>query len=101
VQVVMFVAGFLIPFAWMIAAILPLPQDPMKSMQERDNSTANLDESDNAVVNDASREFKRADEARFESAKWWRKLNRWMSLVGLLVIAAIIILAVEGTRRRW
>lgn len=63
----------------------------MTEMRERDveNSTSNLDSS-NDYANDFTRQFGPADEIRFESAKWWRNLNRWMSVVGLLIIAAVV-----------
>lgn len=70
----------------MIAAFLPLPLNPMKEMRERDSSTSNLSEG----PNDFTRHFGPMDEARYESAKWWRNLNRWMCLVGLLIIATIV-----------
>jgi hypothetical protein len=73
----------------MIAAVLPLPQNAMKEMRERDNSTSNLDES-NEGPNDYTRQFGPIDEARYESAKWWRNLNRWMSLVGFLIIDTVV-----------
>jgi hypothetical protein len=75
--------------AWMIAAFLPLPRNPVGEMRERDYSTSNLDES-NECANDYTRQFGPMDEARYESARWWRNLNRWMSIVGLLIIAAIV-----------
>ncbi|TVY29051.1 hypothetical protein LHYA1_G002247 [Lachnellula hyalina] len=89
-------------FAWMIAAFLPLPLNPMTEMRERDveNSTSNLDNS-NDYANDFARQFGPVDEIRFESAKWWRNLNRWMSIVGLLIIAAVVVLVVIGVREGW
>ena len=30
------------------------------------------------------------DEARYENARWWRNLNRVMSVIGALLIAAIV-----------
>lgn len=30
------------------------------------------------------------DEARYENARWWRNINRIMSVLGLLVIGAIV-----------
>jgi hypothetical protein len=75
--------------AWMIAALLPLPKNPMLQMQERDDSTSNLDSS-NDLPNDYARQFGPMDEARYESAKWWRRLNRFMSLAGILIIIAIV-----------
>jgi len=82
----------------MIASILPLPPNPMAEMRERDaeNSTSNLDSS-NDFSNDFVRQFGPTDEIRFESAKWWRNLNRWMSLVGLLIIAAVVLIHVYLT----
>jgi hypothetical protein len=79
----------------MIAAFLPLPLNPMEEMRERDaeNSTSNLDSS-NDFSNDYARQFGLPDEMRFESAKWWRNLNRWMTLVGLLIIAAVVFIHV-------
>src|SRR6187402_3905993 len=100
----------------MVAAFLPLPASPMLNMRERDNSTSNLDSS-NDTPNDYTRQFGPMDEARYESAKWWRRLNRWMSLVGILVIVAVVgiglppldsaanssqvVLVVVGIRQGW
>ncbi|KAE8447357.1 hypothetical protein EG329_010771 [Mollisiaceae sp. DMI_Dod_QoI] len=100
IQIVMFIVGFIFPFAWMIAALLPLPPSPMRDMRERDNSTSNLDSS-NDVPNDYARQFGPMDEVRYESAKWWRRLNRWMSIVGLLIIIAVVILVIVGIRQDW
>ncbi|KUJ11788.1 uncharacterized protein LY89DRAFT_234471 [Mollisia scopiformis] len=100
IQIVMFIAGFVFPFAWMIAALLPLPPSPMRDMRERDNSTSNLDSS-NDVPNDYARQFGPMDEVRYESAKWWRGLNRWMSILGLLVIVAVVVLVIISIREGW
>jgi len=70
----------------MIAAFLPLPPNPMSEMRQRDNSTSNLDSS-----NDAVNEYARPiNEARYESARWWRQLNRIMSFLGVLIVATIV-----------
>ncbi|KAH8683049.1 hypothetical protein BGZ60DRAFT_427516 [Tricladium varicosporioides] len=102
VQIIMFVIGFIFPFAWMIAAVLPLPLNPMSEMRERDeeHSTSNLDSS-NHSPNDYTRQFGPVDERKYESARWWRNLNRWMSLVGLLIIAAIVVLVIVSIRDGW
>jgi hypothetical protein len=106
VQIVMFISGFIFPFgtsaskksrsvmlltvlAWMIAALLPLPPNPVLDMRERDHSTSNLDSS-NDVSNDYAHQFRPMDEARYESSKWWRALNRWMSFVGILILTAVV-----------
>jgi hypothetical protein len=90
----MFIAGFIFPFAWMIAAFLPLPPNPMLEIRERDHSTSNLDSS-----NDYAREFGMMDESRYQSAKWWRRLNWCMSVVGLMIIAVVIVLVIIGIRQ--
>jgi hypothetical protein len=41
------------------------------------------------------------DQIRYNSARWWRNLNRIMSVVGLLIIGAIIALAVLGVQQRF
>ncbi|KAI9049471.1 hypothetical protein LZ554_006502 [Drepanopeziza brunnea f. sp. 'monogermtubi'] len=100
VQLLMFIAGFIFPFAWMIAAFLPLPPNPELNMREQDNSTSNLDEA-NATPNHYARQFGPMDERRYESAKWWRNLNRWMSVLGLLIMATIVTLVVVGIKQDW
>lgn len=100
IQVVMFIMGFIFPFAWMIAAFLPLPPNPMREMRERDTSTSNLDSS-NEAVNEYARHVRPMDEARYESARWWRQLNRIMSFIGMLIIGTIITLVVVGLKQRW
>jgi hypothetical protein len=81
----------------MIGALLPLPPDPVKEMQERDNSTSNLSE---VAPVDYSRYLGAMDEVRYESAKWWRRVNRTMSFVGLVVLASIVSTAVDCFRFR-
>ncbi|CAL3965955.1 unnamed protein product [Diplocarpon coronariae] len=100
VQVVMFIVGFIFPFSWMIAAVWPLPPKPVLNMREQDNSTSNLDSS-NEMPNDYARQFGPVGELTYESAKWWRRLNRWMSFIGLLVIAAVIVLVIIGLKESW
>jgi hypothetical protein len=75
----------------MIASFLPLPYNPVAEMREHeaDNSSSQLDTT-NQISNDYTRRYGTIDEKRFENAKWWRNLNRWMSVVGFLIIAAIV-----------
>jgi len=61
----------------------------MLDIREGDHSTSNVDANNN-VLNDYAREFGPMDEARYQSAYWWRRLNRWMSLVGVIIIAVIV-----------
>ena len=37
-----------------------------------------------------ARELDPADISRYESARWWRNLNRGMAVVGILIIAVIV-----------
>lgn len=43
-----------------------------------------------------AKQTRAVDKKRFLSARWWRNLNRIMSVVGLLVIGAIIALSIIG-----
>lgn len=79
----------LIGIAWMMAAFLPLPSNPMSEMREMESSTSNLDET-NGNVNEYARHVKPMDGVRYESARWWRQLNRIMSFIGLLIIGAVV-----------
>jgi hypothetical protein len=82
----------------MIAALLPLPPMPQPEMAERLHSTSNVDLQQQQQVPQYVRAI---DEMRYNSARWWRNLNRVMSIVGLLVIGAIAALAVIGVKQRW
>lgn len=102
-QVVAFTLGFIFPFAWMIGALLPLPPNPKFEMLERgDNDFSTSRSKRPEVFNRTSAPRQRiVDETRFESARWWRNLNRIMSFVGLLIIGAVVALAVLGVREHW
>ena len=101
VQVVLFILGFAIPLSWIIAAFLPLPPDPTAALQQamadKGNSSCSLDFTAQIELsrNGAS------DEKRYRSARWWRTLNRFMAVLGVLIIAAVVALAVVGVRQQW
>ncbi|ORY69489.1 uncharacterized protein BCR38DRAFT_480676 [Pseudomassariella vexata] len=99
IQVVLFALGFIFPFAWMIAAFLPLPPAPQFDMMERDHSTTMFGIPEEPEP--FQRRVERGDDTRYQSALWWRRLNRFMSFVGLLIIGAIVALAVIGVRQKW
>ena len=42
------------------------------------------------MVRDLEKGLDPVDERRYENARWWRSLNRLMSIVGMLIIAAIV-----------
>ena len=81
----------------MIAALLPLPPNPKLQMFESDSNQSRF-----GAGHPVSR-YQRylVDETRYESARWWRNLNRGMSIVGLLIIGAVVALAIVGVRQRW
>ena len=86
-QVVAFCVGFIFPLAWIGAAFLPLPYNPNIDLP----SNVNDDTITRADIEKAfDRDVGAIDEIRYENARWWRNVNRLMSLVGLLIIAAIV-----------
>lgn len=76
----------------MVAAFLPIPPDPTHHKFEKDL------ESTHPVFRQQQQVF---NEKRYESARWWRNLNRIMSVVGLLIIGAVVALAVIGVKQGW
>ncbi|OTB08471.1 hypothetical protein M426DRAFT_7785 [Hypoxylon sp. CI-4A] len=99
IQVVLFVMGFLIPFAWMVAAFLPLPPKPVLAMDERDRSTTEFQGSDQEES--LRRRVVLVDDSRYLSARWWRNVNRFMAIAGLLILGAVAALVVIGVRQNW
>jgi len=91
-QILLFCIGFIFPFAWFVAAFLPLPSRPMLS---NEGTPSQLN-----VAQNLHKALDQVDEARYENTRWWRNVNRLMSIVGLLVIGAIIALAIVAVRMR-
>lgn len=81
----------------MVAALLPLPPYPEPEMAEAENSQSRFGP---AGPSYRYHEYLVA-ESRYASARWWRNLNRGMSVVGLLIIGAVVALAVVGVRSGW
>jgi hypothetical protein len=75
----------------MAAGMLPLPTHPKLDMVERGDTNQPEFRYPARVI----------DETRYESARWWRNLNRAMSIVGLLIIGAIVALVVVGFQQGW
>ncbi|KAK9423900.1 hypothetical protein SUNI508_03916 [Seiridium unicorne] len=93
-QVLLFAVGFIFPFAWMVAAFLPLPHQVTLDVVERDHSTTQFRIPE--TPEPFARQTRWVDNKRYQSARWWRNVNRLMSVVGLLVVGAIIALAIVG-----
>jgi hypothetical protein len=101
----MFALGFIFPFgrsewewlsqlhlvlllthtAWMIGAFLPLPPDPSTAIAANEEEVVGYDRA-KALV----REKYITDEVRYESARWWRTLNRGMAVVGTVLMIVIV-----------
>ena len=78
----------------MIAAFLPLPLDPKRAMEKRP-------EGEYGVPSTLKQRVAQNDEKRYQSARWWRNLNRIMAVFGLLIIGAVVALVVVGVRQGW
>ncbi|EPE07276.1 serine-rich protein [Ophiostoma piceae UAMH 11346] len=96
-QVILFTIGFIMPLTWMIASVLPLPLDPKRAMERRMAES----EGEYGVAEALKQRMSQADENRFQSARWWRRLNRVMSLFGLLILGAIIALVIIAVKQHW
>lgn len=83
----------------MIAAFLPLPRPSQRNSVSQDNSQtepgAPVDEK---APNGQHFAF---DDARYQSARWWRNVNRVMSIVGILVLGAVVALVLIGIKDKW
>ncbi|KAF5026403.1 hypothetical protein F66182_1531 [Fusarium sp. NRRL 66182] len=95
-QVTMFVVGFVFPLAWMFAAFIPITQGSQSGDVERSRNTFSLEKQRNS-----SDRANTEEDAVYSSAIWWRKVNRSMSIIGLLLLGAIIALIVVGVKQRW
>ncbi|KAF1970157.1 hypothetical protein BU23DRAFT_216461 [Bimuria novae-zelandiae CBS 107.79] len=89
-QIVCFCLGFIFPFAWMMASVLPLPPDP-DTVQGATASELDLEQR-------FDDQFGPVVDKSYQKARWWRNLNRVMSGVGTLLIGVIIALAVLASR---
>ncbi|PHH59650.1 hypothetical protein CDD81_2773 [Ophiocordyceps australis] len=97
-QQLFFVAGFVCPIAWMVASLLPLPPRPPRDelIQEHCNTSqfhlrleANHLASDDLLL-----------ARRYSRARWWRSLNRAMSILGVFVIGAAVALIIFGVKQK-
>ena len=108
-QVVCFIAGFLCPLTWFIAAISPLPRRPSvyKDLEKNDEFATSshnqiyTEQGDAVARLKLEKHLRGLEEVKWQNARWWRLMNRWMCLVGLVVLAIITALAVIGTKGHW
>lgn len=83
-QLLFFCLGFIIPLAWIIASFLPLPPDPTVVCTPIQIDTEQHYMQQFGPVNDKA----------YQKARWWRNLNRIMSVIGTVLIITIVVLAV-------
>lgn len=109
-QVVCFMTGFLFPLAWFVGAFTHLPSRPSSYHDIEKMETAthqgqtqyrDLDEVDVLARLRLERHLRGLEEVKWQNARWWRRMNRWMCCVGLVVLVLVVVLAVIGTRSRW
>lgn len=91
-QILLFALGFICPLLWMLAAVLPLPRKPITA-NELEKSMDRSEEDVQAAMmkheaGDAEKRWR--EERQWLKAKWWRTLNRIMSVIGVLVIGAVV-----------
>lgn len=90
-QILLFVLGFLIPVAWWVGAVLPLPKQPTVVVESDDEKGPHDDVMMRHEVTSTEDSERRCGEERtYAKARWWRRLNRVMSIVGVGVVAAIV-----------
>lgn len=88
-QIVAFCLGFLFPPLWMLAAFLPLPESHVDSINE-EVAEMDIDEATKQSVLVGVPQWGWEQERKFLKARWWRTLNRVMSVVGVGILAAIV-----------
>ena len=71
------------------------PQRNSRPSQERDGESGSLDILARLRL---ERHHAGMAELKYQNARWWRNLNRWMSIVGVVVIVLVVVLAVLGTK---
>ncbi|RPB25379.1 hypothetical protein L211DRAFT_119480 [Terfezia boudieri ATCC MYA-4762] len=95
-QLMLFCLGFILPFCWIIGALLPLPgprpmwKAPIVSGDgNRDGYRVDVEAALNCTFE---------QERIFLSHEYWRKVNRGMSAVGVVLTGAIIALTVVAVK---
>ncbi|KAK5163591.1 uncharacterized protein LTR77_010540 [Saxophila tyrrhenica] len=93
-QILLFALGFVCPLLWMVGAVLPVPERPAEDDGEVGLASVGASEEDLAAAmmkheaGDGERRWR--EEKVWRKARWWRGLNRVMSVVGVLVIGAVV-----------
>lgn len=88
-QITLFCMGFVCPLLWIVAAFLPIPRRPMDPRISEDALKVE-DGGAGPRYSVGPDAFDWQQETRYLKARWWRHLNRIMSVVGIAVIGAIV-----------
>jgi len=107
-QVICFMAGFVFPPTWFLAALTPLPVRPTNyhdlEKMEAGNYPGNQQMADGWSQTDIvarlrlEKHIRGLEEVKWQNARWWRRMNRWMCCVGVVILIVVIVLAVIGTK---
>lgn len=96
-QILLFAVGFLCPFFWLLAALLPLPprhaRDASEAEKALPNPNAESEDDLKAALNkhvSGDARLRWEEERTYQKAKWWRTLNRIMCFVGVGILAAVV-----------
>lgn len=81
---------------WIIAATIPIHTRPLIDDLEEGHPTSNED-----LRQTRDNKAQLMNDDMYRSAIWWRNVNRGMSVIGLLVLGAVIALIVVGIKQRW
>lgn len=114
-QVICFLVGFACPLSWFAGALLKLPRKPDQQdlefgFEEKEGDVegrtslgivSGPDHMSLDLEARMKRQTAKQEKLRWENARWWRGLNRFMCAVGLVVIILVIVLAILGTRGNW
>lgn len=87
-QVIFFCLGFVIPVFWWVAAFLPLPQGGGITVDDLEAGVGAA----NFVIPKEARKAELAFERKVANARWWRRVNRVLSVVGIIIVVAIMVL---------
>lgn len=85
VHMLAFMLGFIFPISWFVAAVLPLPPKPTMKEITHDPETGGP-----TLQQQLEHQIALKDEATYVNLRWWRNLNRFMCIVGLVIIAIIV-----------
>lgn len=90
-QILFFLLGFFCPLIWMVGAVMPLP--PRPDLFDTEKGAAYNGQSSSEVLQQretAETAVQWREHKAWRQGRWWRNVNRVMSVVGLFIIAAVV-----------